>query len=369
MSTQTRRRWRHLVGLFALGATTACNGLLGNNGEVELAAPDGSADGAQVTAESGTGSNNVPDATSPVDTGDTGVVAPPPDSSPPADVFVAPDVVVPDACSGARNVCQGCGAITATNGALTTARPGDPCGVCGSGQTYCADANTLSCQGATANECGGCGTLAGTPNTACGSCSGTWTCATDKASVTCTGDHPKNACNGCDPLTPGVTTPCTSGVGSCTTSGEYACSGQNATACNAPAGPAPIGFGTSEWNGSWDRNCDGMIEYLPADADFLPYSATYPNDGPSWATSAGKICASAAYANSCGSGFSPWINYPAAVENSTYPYPGCGENYITFRCTNQAGTCVFTNSYCNGEAGYATDPKCTIRNDIPRQCE
>jgi hypothetical protein len=326
------RSWLGVIGALSLGATAACNGLLGNSGEVVLSDPDGSAGAPHPVADGGSA-------------GDGGTTS----------------------GDGGTTSGEGGGVVEDRD---ATSAPDTSVGFVDAGADADAIAPSACPGGEPTNACGGCGTLDGTPKTPCGACSGTWTCASDNASVSCLGDHPKNACGGCATLNPGATTPCTSGVGSCMTTGEYMCSGSNTTACNAPAGPAPISWGTTEWNGSWDRNCDGTIEYSPADSEILPYSPTYPNDGPSWPISAGDICASAAYASSCqASGFSPWINYPVAMEAASYPYPGCGEGYITFRCTLQSGKCVFTNQYCNGEAAYATDPKCTIRNDLARQCE
>lgn len=273
-------------------------------------------------------------------------------------------------CTGdhAKNACGGCSALAAENGASASGAPGDPCGSCDSGQTVCQDQNTLTCIGATTNACGGCGTLAGTPNTSCGTCSGIWTCSSDKSSVTCTGDHAENACGGCSTLSPADGTGCSNGTGSCLTTGSYTCSGLNATACSAPQPPAPSTWGTTEWNGSWDRNCDGTVEYSPSNAQFIEYSAAYPNGGTQWAASATAICATGSYACNrvlSDGTVSQWLYYPAYVEN----YPACGENYIQFRCTLQSGKCMYVEDYCQGSTFNDLTSKCTIRNDVQRQCE
>lgn len=124
-------------------------------------------------------------------------------------------------CEGCteRNACGGCGTLAGA--------PGDACGSCDSGTLAC-DAEALTCEGdagdAALNECGGCTDLVGATGDACGICdSGTLRCDRKEALI-CEGDREdsRNACGGCAVLDAEIGDAC----GACD-SGALACADDN----------------------------------------------------------------------------------------------------------------------------------------------
>jgi len=115
------------------------------------------------------------------------------------------------ACPAAET-CQGgtCACPTTANPNLcgtactNTKTDGNNCGSCGNtcgGGQQCVNGScacpsgTINCGGTcqTANKCGGCGTLAGAPGTACGTC-GTYACNAAGTAVTCNDPGTTNSC-------------------------------------------------------------------------------------------------------------------------------------------------------------------------------
>jgi len=119
-------------------------------------------------------------------------------------------------CGSGKMVCDGTDAVKCDD-PVTTPAPKTKCGTCSTLEYVCAsDSMSTKCPGDDKNACGGCGTLAGTPETACGSC-GIWKCDPSLSSVTC-----KEA-------TPTKGTVC----GICSTS-SYACTSPGVTTCSKP---------------------------------------------------------------------------------------------------------------------------------------
>ncbi len=119
-------------------------------------------------------------------------------------------------CQSGKYVCASDGESTSCSDPVPAASPavGSTCGTCGTKAYVCNTGKTDTvCSGDDANDCGGCGTLSGVPNTTCGGC-GKWTCAVNKASVSCIEG------------TPLVNTSC----GTCGTS-KYVCTGLATTSC------------------------------------------------------------------------------------------------------------------------------------------
>ena len=190
-------------------ATAGNNGNNGNNGAEDVGVNNGGPD-----ADDNNGaSNNGPE--------DTGTDADTPDADAKADAppdGSTEDVLLPD---GERNACGGRVRLSYL-GAFV--EPGAACGACTDGLVICTGANTIACANATAaNACGGCGPIQARPGTPCGVC-GTYTC--DGGDVVCVDDG-RNDCGGCEPLDDAPGWLCDDGHGI----GVWACRSTNTLAC------------------------------------------------------------------------------------------------------------------------------------------
>ena len=131
----------------------------------------------------------------------------------------------------APDLCGGCHPLRGV--------PGEPCGVCETGQWACVGAS-LICEGDAGprafNACGGCDTLERDPGEVCGVCSaGVTVCAEDRRATFCLDDLKVNACGGCALLTQAVGASC----GPCLLDTRV-CDGQNETRCEGQT-PCPEG--------------------------------------------------------------------------------------------------------------------------------
>lgn len=115
---------------------------------------------------------------------------------------------------GVMNGCMGCDTLPETLG--------DACGADSSGEWVCAGRNSVRCEGANLNACGGTTTLGGDPGDSCGAC-GELVC--DGAESVRCADPGANACGGCGALSTQPGTAC----GAC---GTRVCQGQDATRCD-----------------------------------------------------------------------------------------------------------------------------------------
>ncbi len=170
-----------------------------------------------------------------------------------------PDVAdAPDCLE--RNVCGGCGLLTAV--------PAETCGTCGSGQWECDGPDAVRCGGdggdATANACGGCVALDGALGDPCGTCDGGTLGCDGENALQCDGDDLQlDACGGCQTLEVALGDPC----GACG-SGQWDCQGDE-LACAGDQGEAALNLcgGCAELMGAPNTSCSECDEALWACVD------------------------------------------------------------------------------------------------------
>lgn len=123
------------------------------------------------------------------------------------------------------NLCGGCDSLAGV--------PDDACGTCGTGTYVCDGTDAVRCVGDegddATNRCGGCAPLVAVPGDRCGTCnSGTWACDGEEA-LRCAGDSGPgilNDCGGCTDLPVAIGDSC----GTCG-SGGWACNGLDSVLC------------------------------------------------------------------------------------------------------------------------------------------